>query len=84
MAATKTAPARTRARRSQPQHHHTAQPVAAHAEFVSRLQAAQLCSVNVQTVDAAIARGVLPAYRFGRRVLIKRTELLGVVVSGQV
>ena len=46
--------------------------------YVSRRMAAQLLGVNTQTIDAQIkaARDPLPAYRFGRRVLIKRAELL--------
>lgn len=46
--------------------------------YISRAQAATLLGVNTQTIDAQIKaqRDPLPAYRFGRRVLIKRAELL--------
>lgn len=46
--------------------------------YISRRQAAELLGVNTQTIDAQIkaSKDPLPAYHFGRRVLIKRAELL--------
>ena len=67
---------------SKPQRHHTAQPAALNAEFIGRLQAAALISVNVQTIDKWLAEAKLRKYKPARRVLIRRTELLALVEAG--
>jgi len=61
-------------------------PVALADGYVSRRMAAQLLGVNTQTIDAQINadKDPLPAYRFGRRVLIKRGELLARVERNRV
>jgi len=64
--------------------HHTANPPAAEAEYVGRLQAAALLGVNVQTIDAWIRSAKLRAYKPARRVLIKRAELVSLVEHAQV
>jgi excisionase family DNA binding protein len=44
--------------------------------FVGRDTAAQLLDVSTRTIDEAIRAGDLEAYRLGRRVLIRRDELI--------
>ena len=44
--------------------------------FVSRDRAAQLLDLSTRTVDDAIRAGQLEAYKVGRRVLIKRDDLI--------
>jgi len=44
--------------------------------FVSRDRAAQLLDLSTRTVDDAIRAGQLAAYKVGRRVLIKRDDLI--------
>ena len=44
--------------------------------FVGRYTAAQLLDVSTRTIDDAIRAGELPAYRIGRRVLIRRDALV--------
>jgi excisionase family DNA binding protein len=63
---------------SKPARHYTDLPIHPTAEYLGRLQAAHLLGVNVQTIDAMIKaeREALPAYRFGRRVLVKRADLI--------
>jgi excisionase family DNA binding protein len=81
MATTRTR-AHKRTRKPQPRHH-TLKPVTPDAEFIGRLQAAVLISVNVQTIDLAINRAQLPAYRVGRRVLVKKADVLAWVEGNQ-
>jgi excisionase family DNA binding protein len=44
--------------------------------FVGRGRAADLLDVSTRTIDDAIRAGELEAYRIGRRVLIRRDELI--------
>jgi hypothetical protein len=52
------------------------------AEYIGRKDGAELVSVSVQVVDKSRRSGKLKTYRFGRRVLISRRELLALVESG--
>lgn len=59
--------------------------------YMSRAQAAAFCGgVNLQIIDSAIRRGDLKAYKpkgrkgEGRRVLIRKTDLVAWVESQQV
>jgi excisionase family DNA binding protein len=45
-------------------------------QFISRIAAAELLCVDVQTIDALVRRAQLSAYRVGRRVILRRDELL--------
>ena len=57
----------------------------ADAIFVTRAEAAALLRVNIQLVDEMIRREKLPAYRpVGRRILIRRDELLRAVSESPV
>lgn len=44
--------------------------------FVGRNTAADMLDVSTRTIDDAIRAGDLPAYRIGRRVLIRRDALV--------
>ena len=44
--------------------------------FVSRDRAAQLLDLSTRTVDDAIRAGNLAAFRVGRRVLIRKDDLI--------
>lgn len=59
--------------------------------YMSRVQAAAFCGgINLQIIDSAIRRGDLKAYKpkgrkgEGRRVLIRKTDLVAWVESQQV
>lgn len=59
--------------------------------YMSRAQAAAFCGgINLQIIDSAIRRGELKAYKpkgrkgRGRRVLIRKTDLVAWVESQQV
>jgi excisionase family DNA binding protein len=57
----------------------------ADALFLTRREAAALLRINVQLIDEMIRRERLPAYRpVGRRILIRREELLRVVSDSPV
>ena len=57
----------------------------ADALFLSRREAAALLGLNVQLIDDMIRRERLPAYRpAGRRILIRRDELLRAVADAPV
>lgn len=45
-------------------------------EILTRAEAAQFARLSVQSIDLLIARRKLPALRIGRRILIKKSELL--------
>jgi excisionase family DNA binding protein len=48
---------------------------------LSKLQAARVLGVSLRTVDRLIALKQLPVRRLGRRVLIPRNNLLGLLRS---
>ena len=54
------------------------------AQFISRREAAALLTVNVQSIDKLIRSGVLPAYQLGRRILIKKDQLLRMVEAHEI
>jgi excisionase family DNA binding protein len=57
----------------------------ADALFLTRREAAALLRVNIQLIDEMIRHEKLPAYRpVGRRILIRREELLRVVAESPV
>ena len=80
-------PARvTKPKPRKPQRHYTDIPIDDSTVFVGRIQAARMLGVNVQTIDALIKAetNALPAYRMGRRVLIKGEDLLRIVEARRV
>ncbi len=55
------------------------------ALFLTRREAAALLRINIQSIDVLIRTEKLPAYRpVGRRILIRRDELLRVVAESPV
>jgi len=57
----------------------------ADALFLTRSEAAALLRINIQLIDEMIRREKLPAYRpVGRRILIRREDLLRVVAESPV
>jgi excisionase family DNA binding protein len=55
------------------------------ALFLTRREAAALLRINIQLIDEMIRHEKLPAYRpVGRRILIRREELLRVVEESPV
>jgi excisionase family DNA binding protein len=53
--------------------------------FLTRREAAALLRINIQLIDEMIRREKLPAYRpMGRRILIRREDLLRVVLESPV
>jgi excisionase family DNA binding protein len=51
----------------------------ANVQFISRVRAAELLDCSPQLIDKKIKRGELPGYRFGRKVLIRKDQLLALV-----
>ena len=51
---------------------------------MGRIRAAELADVNPQTIDKLIRRGQLRAYRLGRRVLVRKAELLRLVEANEI
>jgi excisionase family DNA binding protein len=51
----------------------------AEVQYISRVKAAELLCCSTQLIDKRIRQGELPAYRFGRKVLIRRNELLSLL-----
>jgi len=57
----------------------------AEAVFLTRREAAALLRINIQLIDEMIRHEQLPAYRpVGRRILIRREDLLNVVLANPV
>ena len=48
-------------------------------EYITRADAAFMLSASVQLIDKCIRDGSLPAYRLGRKVLVRRGDLLGLL-----
>lgn len=53
-------------------------------QFVGRIRAAALLDVNPQTVDKYIRRGQLRAFHIGRKVVVRRDELLRLVEANEI
>jgi excisionase family DNA binding protein len=53
-------------------------------EFISFAEAAQLISVSPQLIAKKVRSGELRVYRFGRRLLLRRREVLACVEAGLV
>lgn len=56
----------------------------ADSQFLSRIHAAQMLDVSVQLIDKFVLSGQLQAFRLGRKVVIRKDELLRLVTSGKV
>jgi excisionase family DNA binding protein len=52
--------------------------------FLGRTRAAALLDVDPQTIDKLIRRGQLRAFRLGRRVLVRKAELLQLVEANEI
>jgi excisionase family DNA binding protein len=57
---------------------------ASNAQFVGRIRAAQLLDVSPQTIDKFIRSGRLRAYRIGRKVIVRKDELLRLVEANEI
>jgi excisionase family DNA binding protein len=53
-------------------------------QFVGRIHAAAMLDVNPQTLDKLIREGALKAFRIGRRVIVRRDELLKLVEANEI
>ena len=54
------------------------------SQFLGRTRAAEFLDVSPQTVDKLIHRGQLRAFRIGRRVVVRRDELLQLVEANEI
>lgn len=52
--------------------------------FLGRLEAAEFTRLSVQTLDAMIRQGKLRAYQVGRRVLVRKQDLIAAVTTTEV
>lgn len=52
--------------------------------FVSRTHAAELLDCSVQLIDKFIRCGKLRAYRLGRKVVVRRTDLMAMVEAAEI
>jgi excisionase family DNA binding protein len=50
-------------------------------QFLTRAEAAQLLRVSIVTLDAYIRNRIVPAYGIGRRVLLKKDEVINAVIQ---
>jgi excisionase family DNA binding protein len=53
-------------------------------QFVGRIGAAAMLDVDPQTIDKIIRRGQLRAFRVGRRVVVRRDELMRLVEANEI
>ena len=53
-------------------------------QFLSRIHAAEMLDVSVQLIDKFVSLGQLQAFRLGRKVVIKKDELLRLVAAGKI
>jgi excisionase family DNA binding protein len=55
-----------------------------HPQFVSRVRAAERLDCSVQLIDKFIRVGQLRAYRLGRKVVLRETDLLAMVEANEI
>jgi excisionase family DNA binding protein len=48
----------------------------AEVKFITRKRAAEIAACDVQSIDKMIRNGNVPAYRVGRKVILKLDDLL--------
>jgi excisionase family DNA binding protein len=48
-------------------------------EYITRADAAFMLSASVQSIDKRIRDSSLPAYRLGRKVLVRRSDVLALL-----
>jgi hypothetical protein len=53
-------------------------------QFIGRIRGAALIDVSPQTIDKYIRRGQLRAFHIGRKVVVRRDELLRLVEANEV
>jgi excisionase family DNA binding protein len=56
----------------------------ADSQFLSRVHAAELLDVSVQLIDKFVSLGQLRAFRLGRKVVIRKADLLKLVEAGEI
>jgi hypothetical protein len=53
-------------------------------QFISRVHAAAILDANPQLVDQLIKKGRLAAFKIGRKVIVRKDDLLRLVEKGRV
>ena len=53
-------------------------------QFIGRIRAAAMLDINPQTLDKLIRQGTLKAFRVGRRVILRRDDLLKFVEESEI
>jgi excisionase family DNA binding protein len=59
-------------------------PSSVDPQFLSRTHAAELLDVSPQLIDKFVLLGRLRAFRLGRKVVVRKDELLRLVEAGEV
>jgi excisionase family DNA binding protein len=57
---------------------------AATVQFISRTRAAEMLDSDPQLIDKLIRQGKLPAYKIGRKIIVRKDDLLRLVEEGRV
>jgi excisionase family DNA binding protein len=57
----------------------TPKPQVREPEYIPRKDAAFMISVSVQSIDKRIRDGSLPARRLGRKILVRRSDVLALL-----
>jgi excisionase family DNA binding protein len=56
-----------------------AKPSSLDSQFIGRISAARMLDCSPQLIDKMIRANTLRAFRFGRKILLRRDELLSVL-----
>jgi excisionase family DNA binding protein len=65
--------------------HHATQTVRQpESAFVGRIHGAEIIDVSAQTIDKFIRTGRLRSFRIGRKILVLRAELVGLVEANEI
>jgi excisionase family DNA binding protein len=56
----------------------------AEVQFISRVHAAAILDADEQLIDKLIKQGKLPAFKIGRKVIVRKDDLLRLVEGGRV
>jgi excisionase family DNA binding protein len=59
-------------------------PLTSGDQFIGRIRAAAMLDISPQTLDKLIRQGTLKAFRVGRRVILRRDDLLKFVGGSEI
>ena len=53
-------------------------------EFIPRIEAARYLSMHVNTLDPLLRKGIIPFYKVGKKIFLKRREILELLEGNKI